>query len=89
MRFDYYAIIPHTSEPRVFLLSGPDGWSLPHFGRAERHWWQVVGNQALREELGINVTVLRCLSNAHESKTERVVRVYYEKEPLLPIGGPL
>jgi hypothetical protein len=63
MKYEYYAIIPHVNEPRVLLLPGEMGWTLPRWESTERTFWQVVGqvNQALGVRLGIEVTTQRCM----------------------------
>lgn len=77
LQFDYYVIVPHTTDPRVLLLSGESGWSLPHFVPDEHHFG-VVGhiNQAMKNQLGIDVTALRCMRNDYDRETKHVYRVY-------------
>jgi hypothetical protein len=60
VRYDCYTIIPHPSEPHILLLREEDGWTLPHFEPEDRDTSSVghIG-AALREQLGLDVTVLR------------------------------
>ncbi|MCI2430620.1 aminoglycoside phosphotransferase family protein [Candidatus Acetothermia bacterium] len=75
---DYYGIILHPTEPRLLILRERAGWGLPHFSQTERHFWQEVGhiNCAIREQLGMDVTTLRCAYTEYNSTTKRVCRVY-------------
>src|SRR5437879_4627221 len=61
MPYTIYALIPHANEPRVLMLPREGGWSLPHF-QPDKHYYTRVGhiNQAMRQQLGIAVTTLRC-----------------------------
>ena len=78
--YEYHALISHSTEPRVLLLPAGDGWALPRWESTERHFWQTVDhvNQALRDQLGVNVTTLRCVGiNDHvEAGRVRVEIVY-------------
>lgn len=81
--FDYYCIIPHTTDPQVLMLRDENGWSLPYFVPYEHHYG-VVGhiNQEIKVQLGLDVTTLHCFYDSEindenynrESKT--VCRVY-------------
>lgn len=74
MRYDYYTIISHTTEPRMLLLSGKNGWSLPHFVTTDAHHRGAGGyiNQMMRNQLGIDVTVLRCVHDDYKTEARRV-----------------
>lgn len=93
LRFDYYTIIPHANKPQVLLLSCADGWTLPYFELTERHFWQEVShvNQAMQEQLDINVTTLRCVCADYNAETERALIVYamenHSPEWALPPDG--
>jgi hypothetical protein len=76
IKFHYYTIIPHRSEPLVLLLSGDDGWILPHFVPVEQHFGAVGHiNRAMQAQLGIKVTVLRCVYH-HLNRQKYLQRVY-------------
>jgi hypothetical protein len=72
-----YALVPDAGGERLLLLRGANGWEIPHRETDESRWWHVMGdlNQALGELLGLEVTTLRCLSNARVGD-ERQVRFY-------------
>jgi hypothetical protein len=76
--FDYFVILPHASEPRVLMLFEQAGWSLPHFTLPERHMWQDVHhvNQAVRDQLRVDATTLRCLRADYDRQTQRVRKVF-------------
>ncbi len=61
----------------MLLLSGEGGWILPHFVPAEHHFGVVSHiNQAMQSQLGVEVTVLRCVYNRVERAAKSVHRVY-------------
>ena len=76
-RFLHYAIITHPAVPQILLVQGPAGWSLPRFESAE-HYLGEVGyiNRAIREQFGIEVTVLRCVRNECDAETATVRRIH-------------
>ncbi|MCL1469157.1 phosphotransferase family protein [Argonema antarcticum] len=75
--FDCYTIIPHTTESKVLVLRVKDGWSLPHFVPAKNHFAHVgLVNQAMHEQLGIDVTTLCCVYNDLDTESDRVNRVF-------------
>ncbi len=91
-QYDLYTIIPHTSESRLLLLSGRDGWSLPCFVSEESHPGNVGHiNRAVGAQLGIKVTVLRCIYSAAIPGVPREQRVYvlenHSPDQILPPGG--
>lgn len=50
--------------PAVLLLKGPEGWSLPSVQSEERRSADVADlNRAVRSEFGVEVSILRCLSD--------------------------
>src|SRR5438034_3811440 len=84
--FDYSVIVRHALEARVLLLREGAVWSLPHWATADRHYWHLTEFviRTVRDQLGLEATVLRCLENRHEAATGRVRRVY-----ALETHGPL
>lgn len=76
--FVYRAIIPHASEPRIVLLGDGAGWSLPHWETTERRHFAAgeYVNHTVRDLLGVDVTVLRCLPHDPKPVTGRVERTY-------------
>lgn len=77
IHFDYYCIIPHPIELQVLVLAGEDGWSLPRFVPYEHHFGMVGHiNQTINEQLGLNVTTLRCFYEDYCSDTNTGCRVY-------------
>ncbi len=76
--FVYRAIIPHASEPRIVLLRDGAGWSLPHWESTEQRSFAAAEyvNNAVRDLLGVDVTMLRCLSHDSNPATGRVGRTY-------------
>jgi len=77
VHFDYYCIIPHPTELQVLLLAGEDGWSLPSFVPYEHHFGMVSHiNQSMKDQLGLNVTTLRCFYEDYCSDINTGCRVY-------------
>jgi len=78
LKSEFYTLIPHVTEPWIFLESRKAGWTLPCFELLELDNWQVVHsvNQVIQADLGINTTVLCCVSNLFEPETQTVQRVY-------------
>jgi len=77
VHFNYYCIIPHPTELQVLLLAGEDGWSLPSFVPYEHHFGMVGHiNQSIKDQLGLNVTTLRCFYQDYCSDTNTRCRVY-------------
>jgi outer membrane murein-binding lipoprotein Lpp len=75
--FDYYCIVPHTTESQVLLLKGENGWFLPHFVPYEHHFGMVGHiNQAMKTQLGLDVTTLRCFYEHYSLRTNTGFRVY-------------
>ncbi|HEX6292125.1 MAG TPA: phosphotransferase [Herpetosiphonaceae bacterium] len=73
-RTNLYAIVPHRSEPRILLLPGDGGWSLPCAHIDQRIWAPQVDrvSRALRDTLGIDYVVLRSVyvTVDHEMKQQ-------------------
>lgn len=74
---DGYAIVPHASEPRLLLLKGEGGWSLPQFVPKDSHAGNVreIG-PTLKDRLGIDAIVLDCWCNEFNRTTGAIERVY-------------
>ncbi len=74
-----YGFVPHAAEPRVLLLPGPDGWSLPQTRLAERVWPPLTAQQlhaTLRRDLGITAPVLRCVQVQTDDAVQEVHAVF-------------
>lgn len=57
-RFQHFVILAHPQTAQVFLVHGPQGWSLPHFSSPEQYLGEVTCiHQAVHEQLGLDVTV--------------------------------
>jgi hypothetical protein len=78
MRFDYYVLLSHSTVRKVLLVDGEEGWGLPRWTCGEALWWPNVGalNRAMREQLGVKVTTLRCV-HAERGATKQGERVYW------------
>ncbi|WP_414572313.1 aminoglycoside phosphotransferase family protein [Nostoc sp. CCY 9925] len=76
--FDYYSIIFNiTDERQVLILSDENNWSLPHFLPYEHHFGMVGHiNKAMKAQLGLNVTTLRCFYEDYNMETKTGCRVY-------------
>ena len=74
-----YAVIPHPAQPRILLLPETAGWSLPRV-RLEKRVWpaNAVGelHEALRRELGLEATVLRCAQTGEDEAAHCVDAIY-------------
>lgn len=72
-----HVILPHPSEPRVLLLPGVEGWTLPHW-TAPSHFWHVVEhvNQAMQGRFGVQTTILRWVGGGHDPVTQETHNVY-------------
>jgi hypothetical protein len=76
-RFQHFVILAHPQTAQVLLVHGPRGWSLPHFSSPEQYLGEVTCfNQAVSAQLGLDVTVLRCLQTEVNASTNMVRRVY-------------
>ncbi|HEY9848260.1 MAG TPA: phosphotransferase [Leptolyngbyaceae cyanobacterium] len=75
--FDYYSIIPHPTEPKLLMQEVNIGWSLPHFIPSKTHFAHAyLINEAMQQQLGIDVTVLSCIYNDLDPVLNRVNRVF-------------
>jgi hypothetical protein len=66
------AIIAHPDKPRLLLLAGVDGWALPAFDATEPP--AII--QAIREHLGIETIVLRCVYDRTRFEPEAREQIY-------------
>ena len=76
-RFEYYALVPHPSEPRILLLMEDDAYALP--------WVEVIAASAddafaqmLRQfarELGSSLTALRSIARHVDEAARQVVEL--------------
>ncbi len=75
--YEYFVIIPHPREARILLLSSPGGWTLPRFAPKEFHFSMVDHiNRAVKEQLDLDVTVMRCVSDDFDQRLKCGRRVY-------------
>ena len=66
------AIIAHPDAPRLLLLAGADGWTLPGFDATEPP--AII--LAIREQLGVETIVLRCVYDRARVEPEAREQVY-------------
>jgi hypothetical protein len=73
MSHDNYALISHVSEPRVLLVKGSAGWTLPQHGAEDA----ADINAAMKAQLGYTTTVLYCAYDRYrDDEREEQHRVY-------------
>jgi len=77
-RSELYGILPHPSEPRVLMLPGAAGWSLPHISLDKAVWAANVDkvNEAMRLALGVEITTLRYTSYSVSEEARQIEAVY-------------
>ncbi|MFL5625635.1 MAG: hypothetical protein ACJ788_08575 [Ktedonobacteraceae bacterium] len=69
---DNYALIPHPANPEVLLLAEDNQWTLPR-----HHFTEALDiRQALRAQLGLNVTILEAVYNRFKNEKEENHIVY-------------
>src|SRR5262249_30208646 len=69
-QFVYRAIIGRQSGEEILLVTDPHGWTLPHGTTRDHHPADVTSlRRALRDELGVDATVLRCLDASTDGTT--------------------
>jgi len=75
---ELYGILPHPSEPRVLMLPGAAGWSLPHLSLDTAVRLTNVGmvSEAMRRALGIEITTLRYASYRRSEDAQQIDAVY-------------
>ncbi|HEX8034592.1 MAG TPA: hypothetical protein VF510_12130 [Ktedonobacterales bacterium] len=88
--YDYYALVPHHSDPRLLFLRDGPHWALPHWQDTQRHYWQTTlhVNAALRQRFDINAAVLRCLATDRNPETGRIARLYEMETHTVPNALP-
>jgi Phosphotransferase enzyme family len=77
-QFQFHNVILHSAEPRILMLAGADGWSLPlvRLTGEEFHEDLVRIRQALREDLGVDTIMLRCLRMDIDRQTKQADFIY-------------
>src|SRR5687768_6271038 len=92
IRLDFYALIPHPTDPKLLLLAGEAGWSLPHWASSEALWWPMVAalNRGMQEQLNAELTTLCCVY-AERQSTGQGERIFWMENHTpdwpLPTGG--
>jgi hypothetical protein len=76
--YEYYAVLPHYSEPLLLVLQTEQGWSLPHWETAQHSFWQTCDhiNLTIHNVLHLDVITLRCLRREVDTQTGRDFRIY-------------
>src|SRR5258708_32431388 len=70
---DNYALIPHSSAASVLLLKISAGWTLPQHSAREA----PAINQAMREQLGLDVTLLRAVYDRYQDDERKEQHIVY------------
>ena len=75
---DLYGILPHPSEPRILMLPGAAGWSLPHVSLEKKVRVANVGevSEAMRRALGVDLITLRSASYRVREDGQHIDAVY-------------
>src|SRR5438128_2558717 len=75
---EIYGILPHPSEPRILMLPGAAGWSLPHISLDKKVRVANVGqvSEAMRRALGVDITTLRSASYSVREGARQIDAVY-------------
>ena len=75
---EYYVVMPHKTQPLVFLLQTERGWSLPGWETPHLSFWQACDhlNQAIHDLWGLQAITLRCLVCIQNTQTGHPVRIY-------------
>jgi hypothetical protein len=80
--FDAYAVFSRGTVPQVWLLPEGSGWSLPCVSfREDPDEWPGPFCRALRDRLGIEVTVLRRLATQRNEAEQRKSSLYAVETP--------
>ena len=76
--YEYYAVLPHSSEPLLLLLQTQQGWSLPHWQTTQRAFWQTCDhiNLTIQHMLHLDVVTLRCLRREEDTETGGHLRIH-------------
>jgi Phosphotransferase enzyme family len=86
----YHIILLHPMEPRILMLPGQGGWSLPHFRREERdhmnHAEPII--KAMQEQFGIHTTVLYCAYHYIDRENKHQANAIYVLENRNPAWVP-
>lgn len=75
---DVWVIVPHPAEAgRLLVTANGAGPALPHL-QLKDHWFPQTGvvNAAVREQLGLQATVLRCVADHWERETRHIWTLY-------------
>jgi len=73
MFHDNYSLIPHAREPRVLLLKGSAGWTLPQHSADDAS--EI--NTSMKAQLGCDTTVLYCAYDRYkDDEREEQHRIY-------------
>ena len=77
-RSDIFGILPHPVAPRVLVLHGDDGWTLPHVRLARQLWLDQLGSvtDELRRSLGVPVRAYRYARYERDKARHREEGVY-------------
>jgi len=81
---DNYALIPHSSAASALLLKTSAGWMLPRHGAREA----PAVNQAMREQLGLDVTLLRAVYDRYQDDEREEQHIVYALENHSPAWNP-
>jgi hypothetical protein len=75
-----FALIPHTQITSLFMLKTPAGWTLPRHTANEA----PALNQAMRDQLGLEVILLRVAYDHYHDEEREEQHIVYEFENLTP-----
>jgi hypothetical protein len=73
-----HTVILHVTEPRILMLVGADGWSLPLVRLAGEEFDEelIRIRQALRADLGIDTIMLRCVRMHFDHQAKQADLIY-------------
>lgn len=88
----YHLVIAHPAGPCVLMFRDGDSWTLPFFEPQEHHFAVVDHiNHTVKESLGIDTTVIRCVSYRFTQASNRVDAIYlleaHDPEWITPESG--
>lgn len=75
-QYDNYCLIPHPHRDRVLMLRTPQGWTLPRHTKMEA----PEINRAMREELGLEVILLRVAYDRYKDEEREEQHIVYAME---------
>ncbi len=81
---DNYCVIPHACAASILLLRTPGGWILPRHTALEA----PAINQTMREQLGIDVILLRAVYDRHRDEEREKQHIVYAMENHSPLWTP-